>query len=69
MASEIGRAIQTGTAPAATAQPAPQPPGKGDELEVVDGLKKLADLRQSGALSEEEFQRAKKELMDKLEEE
>jgi membrane protein YdbS with pleckstrin-like domain len=69
MASEIGRAIQTGAAPAAPAQAPPQPSGKGDELEVVDGLKKLADLRQSGALSEEEFQRAKKELMDKLEEE
>jgi len=69
MASEIGKAMQTGAAPAAPAQTAPQPSGKGDELEVVEGLKKLADLRQSGALSEEEFQRAKKELMDKLEEE
>lgn len=69
MASEIGKAIQTGAAPAAPAQAPPQPSGKGDELEVVEGLKKLADLRQSGALSEEEFQRAKKELMDKLEEE
>ena len=69
MATEIGKAIQTGAAPAAPAQAPPQPAGKGDELEVVEGLKKLADLRQSGALSEEEFQRAKNELMDKLEEE
>ena len=69
MATEIGRAMQNGAAPAAPAQSPPQPSGKGDELEVVEGLKKLADLRQSGALSEEEFQRAKKELMDKLEQE
>lgn len=68
MASELGRALQTGTAPAA-AQPAAQPGGKAEELEVVEGLKKLADLRQSGALTEGEFQRAKKELMEKLEEE
>jgi len=67
MASEIGRAIQTGAAPAA--QLSAQAGGKAEELEVVEGLKKLADLRQSGALTEEEFQRAKKELMEKLEEE
>ena len=36
------------------------------ELELVDGLKKLDELRLSGALTEEEFQEAKRELMDKL---
>jgi membrane protein YdbS with pleckstrin-like domain len=63
MAREMATSMQPGTAPAA----APPPPtGKADELDVVDGLKKLDELRQSGALSEEEFQQAKKELLDKL---
>jgi membrane protein YdbS with pleckstrin-like domain len=65
MAREMATSMQPGTAPAA----APPPPtGKADELDVVDGLKKLDELRQSGALSEEEFQQAKKELLDKLKE-
>jgi len=66
MAREMATAMQAGPAPAAAA--APPPAGKADELEVVDGLKKLDEMRQSGALSEEEFQRAKKELLDKLKE-
>jgi hypothetical protein len=32
----------------------------------VEGLSKLDELRRSGALSEEEFERAKKDLLDKL---
>ncbi len=39
-----------------------------DELEVVDGLKKLDELRQSGALTEDEFQEAKRDLMERLRE-
>lgn len=66
MAREMATVIQAAPAPAAPA--APQPSGKADELDVVDGLKKLDDLRRSGALREEEFQQAKKELLDRLKE-
>lgn len=37
------------------------------DLELVEGLRKLDELRRSGALTEEEFERAKKELLEKLE--
>ncbi|WP_287153664.1 PH domain-containing protein [Candidatus Solincola tengchongensis] len=37
------------------------------DLKLVEGLRKLDELRRSGALTEEEFQRAKKELLEKLE--
>lgn len=37
-----------------------------EELELVEGIRKLDELRRSGALSEEEFQRAKQELLDRL---
>ncbi|RJP26669.1 MAG: hypothetical protein C4536_15420 [Actinobacteria bacterium] len=64
MAREMSTVMQPGQAPAA---PAPsQPESATDKLDVVDGLKKLDELRQSGALTEEEFQQAKKELLDKM---
>jgi len=65
MAREMSTAMQTAQAPAATA-PAQPAAAKADELDVIDGLKKLDELRRSGALTEEEFQRAKKELLDKM---
>lgn len=46
-----------------------RPAGKrtaAEELELVEGIRKLDELRRSGALSEEEFQRAKQELLGKL---
>ncbi|OFW69137.1 MAG: hypothetical protein A2V52_00910 [Actinobacteria bacterium RBG_19FT_COMBO_54_7] len=55
--------MQRTTSPA---QPAAAQP---TDLELVDGLKKLDELRRSGALTEEEFQKAKKELMGELFEE
>jgi len=65
LAMEMASVMQTGQAPAAPA-PAQPAAAKADELDVVDGLKKLDELRQSGALTEEEFQQAKKELLDKM---
>jgi membrane protein YdbS with pleckstrin-like domain len=69
MASEVAKAMQQGAAPAAPAQAETQPAGKDRDLDVVEGLSKLDSLRSSGALTEEEFQEAKKELLDKLHEE
>jgi membrane protein YdbS with pleckstrin-like domain len=69
MVKQLSTVLQPGAAPPAPAAPpaqAPEPQKKADELDVVDGLKKLDEMRQSGALTEEEFQRAKKELMDRL---
>jgi hypothetical protein len=46
-----------------------EPSGTGGrELELVEGLRKLDELRRSGALTESEFQEAKQELMEKLRE-
>jgi len=53
-------------APEASPPPASQERERVDELEVVDRLKKLDEMRQSRALTEEEFQRAKQELLDKM---
>jgi len=60
MVSEPARSLQEVATPAVPTQAVPQPGGKDMELEVVEGLKKLDDLRQSGALTEGEFQRAKR---------
>lgn len=68
MASELARTLQ-GQAAAAPVQATRDAAGKTVELELVEGLGKLDDLRQSGALTEEEFQEAKKELLDKMHEE
>jgi len=40
--------------------------GGGAELELVEGIRELDELRRSGALTEEEFQRAKRELLERL---
>jgi len=64
MAREMSTVMQPGQASASP--PPAQPAAKADELDVVDGLKKLDELRQSGALTDEEFQQAKKELLDKM---
>ncbi|MBC7254410.1 MAG: PH domain-containing protein [Actinobacteria bacterium] len=37
------------------------------DLQLVEGLRKLDELRRSGALTEEEFERAKRELLEKME--
>lgn len=42
---------------------------KARELELVEGLRRLDELRRSGALTEEEFQGAKRQLLDRLSEE
>ncbi|MDY6796729.1 MAG: PH domain-containing protein [Actinomycetota bacterium] len=70
LAQDIARSMRAGSTSTA-AQPVPQavqrPEFKADELEVVEGLKKLADLHQQGALTDEEFQRAKEELLERME--
>ncbi len=38
-----------------------------EELDLVEAIRKLDELRRSGALSEEEFQKAKQEILDKME--
>ncbi|HEY7598534.1 MAG TPA: PH domain-containing protein [Candidatus Limnocylindrales bacterium] len=54
-------------APAAPAQAAPAAPGAAAEsLEVTQTLARLADLRDRGAISEEEYQAKKQELLDRL---
>jgi membrane protein YdbS with pleckstrin-like domain len=68
MASEMARTLQGQTVPTGSPQASAQPADKDRDLEVVEGLKKLDDLRLSGALTEEEFQEAKKELLNKLHE-
>ena len=67
MAREMATAMQAPAAPAAPAPPQAAAGGSG-ELDIVEGLRKLDDLRRSGALTDEEFQQAKKELLDKLKE-
>ncbi|MDI6874542.1 SHOCT domain-containing protein [Candidatus Solincola sp.] len=71
-----GRAPVAGTTPPPAPSPEPSPGERGEaasgtsvsqDLELVEGLHKLDELRRSGALSEEEFERAKKELLEKLE--
>jgi uncharacterized membrane protein YdbT with pleckstrin-like domain len=48
------------TAPVPGAAAAPRPPS------VLDDLERLADLRDRGAVTEEEFQRKKRDLLDRL---
>ncbi len=68
MARQITGAMQAAQPPASEAEPGARHRGGVDELEVVDGLKKLDELRQSGALTEEEFQEAKRELLERMRE-
>ncbi len=68
MARQITGAMQAARPPASEAEPGARHRGGVDELEVVDGLKKLDELRQSGALTEEEFQEAKRELLERMRE-
>jgi len=65
MAKEMTSALQE-QGISGTGMQAPQSPQT--EVDLVDGLKKLDELRQSGALTEEEFQEAKRELLEKLRE-
>ncbi len=55
------------SAPPPTGQDMPSRGGASEDLELVEGIRKLDELRRSGALSEEEFQRAKRELLERLE--
>jgi membrane protein YdbS with pleckstrin-like domain len=66
MAREVGQAIRQQQPAADTTAQGPGPGGR--ELELVEGLGKLDELRRSGALTEAEFQAAKRELMDRLHE-
>jgi membrane protein YdbS with pleckstrin-like domain len=65
MAREVGETIRQ--QPMSDVPPQPAGPG-GRELELVEGLERLNELRRSGALTESEFQEAKQELMEKLHE-
>jgi membrane protein YdbS with pleckstrin-like domain len=68
VAAEMAR-IMRDQAPAASSERRTPEPGAGAvELDVVEGLSKLDELRRSGALSEEEFQEAKRELLDRMRE-
>ena len=70
-----GTAVQYAAAPAGeaaaqAAQAAQETSARGAaaaELDLVEGIRRLDELRRSGALSEEEFQKAKRELLDRLE--
>ena len=69
MVSELASSLQNQTASIIQETAPAQAGGKDRELEVIEGLSKLDDLRQSGALTEGEFLEAKKELLDKLHQE
>ena len=59
----------TPAAPSAPPPPAPAAPPAGagaESLEVTQTLARLADLRDRGAISEEEYQAKKQELLDRL---
>ena len=61
-------AHETGEAPAAAAAPAPQPaaaaaPAAEPEPSYLDELERLAGLRDSGIITEEEFEAKKKQLL------
>ncbi len=61
MAVEMAAAMQTSPAQAA---PAAAPAAAAGAPSVVERLEKLTELHNSGALSDEEFQRAKAELLE-----
>jgi uncharacterized membrane protein YdbT with pleckstrin-like domain len=52
------------THPAGDRTPTPPPPTRGSS--ALDDLERLADLRDRGAVTEEEFQRMKRELLDRM---
>ncbi|MGZ8897898.1 MAG: SHOCT domain-containing protein [Halobacteriota archaeon] len=52
--------------PTAPAAPAPQEEQASGSADVTEQIKKLAELRDQGILTEEEFQVKKKELLAKL---
>ena len=64
MAQEITSALQAATPSAAPPPAAPRPGGAGGQ-DVVERLERLTELHRAGELSDEEFQRAKEELLGK----
>jgi hypothetical protein len=44
----------------------PTPPTRGSGPTPLDDLERLADLRDRGAVTEEEFQRMKRDLLDRM---
>ncbi|MGQ9474709.1 MAG: PH domain-containing protein [Actinomycetota bacterium] len=60
--------VAAGPAPETLSQGhAETPPSASRDLEVVKAIRELDDLRRCGAITEEEFQQAKKDLLEKLE--
>ncbi len=51
-------------APAASAAPAPAPAAEPAKVDVVEELKRFAELRDQGILTEEEFAAKKAQLLD-----
>ena len=58
-----GTGFAAGQAAARRKAPAPVPPATADEADLVTQLKQLAELRDKGSLSPEEFDAAKKKLL------
>jgi uncharacterized membrane protein YdbT with pleckstrin-like domain len=64
-ANDRRRAGYAATHPAA-ADRTPTPPARTPARTPLDDLERLADLRDRGAVTEEEFQRMKRELLDRI---
>ena len=58
-----GTGFAAGQAAARRSKPAPAPPASAGEADLVAQLKELAELRDKGSLSPEEFDAAKKKLL------
>ena len=58
-----GTGFAAGQAAARQKARAPAPPASADEADLVAQLKQLAELRDKGSLSPEEFDAAKKKLL------
>jgi len=61
---DIAEAFREGTAPAVTA--APSAPAAPSGQEIADSIERLAQLRNSGAITTEEFEAKKAELLDRM---
>jgi hypothetical protein len=58
-----GTGFAAGQAAARRSRPAPAPPSSAGEADLVTQLKDLAELKEKGSLSPEEFDAAKKKLL------
>ena len=59
-----GRAIMTGFSAKSSNKSNPETEIKGDQENLTNELNKLNELLKSGALTQEEFEKAKKKILD-----